>query len=145
MSDLSKSLKSAAQWLTEFVFLLNWQPFMMSSISLNSRNASKCLLRSLNHKPLTSNLIYLTPNNLSRSLIPRRESPEEGRLRCIRFYRIITRKKKLPGKLKNIFRRLFPISLKLLRYPSSGLYHSSNLGMRFLLGGKVVTPWVSKL
>jgi hypothetical protein len=47
--------------------------------------------------------------------------------------------------LKNIFRRIFPISLKLLRYPSSKLYHSCNLGMRFLLGGKVVTPYVSKL
>jgi hypothetical protein len=106
MSDHSKSLKSVAQWLTEFIFLLSWQPFMMSSISLNSRNASKCLLRSLNHKPLRSNLIYLTPNNLSRSLIPRRESPEERRLRCIRSCGIITQKKKQPGKPKIIFRKL---------------------------------------
>jgi hypothetical protein len=137
MSDLSKSPKLVAQWLTDFIFLLSWPPFMMSSISLNSRNASKYLLRSSNHKPLRSNLIYLISNNPSRSLIPRRESPEEGRLRCIRFYGIITRKKKLPGKLKNIFRRIFPISLKLFRYPSSKLYHSCNLGTRFLLGGRL--------
>jgi hypothetical protein len=99
MSDHSKSLKSVAQWLTEFVFLLSWPPFMMFSISLNSRNALKCLLRLLNHKPLRLNLIYPTPNNPFRSLIPRRESPEERRLKCIRSYGIITQKKKQLGKL----------------------------------------------
>jgi hypothetical protein len=42
--------------------------------------------------------------------------------------------------LKNIFRRIFPISLKLFRYPSSKLYHSCNLGTRFLLGGRLWHP-----
>jgi hypothetical protein len=100
MSDHSKSLKSAAQWLTEFIFLLSWQQFMMSSIYLNSRNASKCLLRLLNHKPLRSNLVYLTPSNLSRSLIPRRVSLEERKLRCIRSYGITYRRRSNLGNRK---------------------------------------------
>jgi hypothetical protein len=97
MSDHSRSLKFVAQWLTEFVFHLNWLPFMTSSISLNSRNVSKYLRRSWKHKPLRLNLIYLTPNNLSKSWIPRRESPEARKLRCIRSYGIITLKSQFPN------------------------------------------------
>jgi hypothetical protein len=112
MSDRSKSLKSVAQWLTEFVFLLSWPPFMMFSISLNSRNVSKCLLKSLKHKPLRLNQIYLTSNNLSKSWIPRRESPEERKLRCIRSYGIITPKRKRLGKLNLIFNEISQTSFK---------------------------------
>jgi hypothetical protein len=112
MSDHSKFLKSVAQWLTEFVFHLNWLLFMMSSMSLNSRNVSKYLLKSLKHKPLRLNLIYLTPNNLSKSWIPRRVSPEERKLRCIRSYGIITPKKKQLGKLNLIFNEISQTSFK---------------------------------
>jgi hypothetical protein len=112
MSDHSKSLKSVAQWLTEFIFHLSWLPFMMSSISLNLRNVSKYLLRSLKHEPLRLNLIYLTLNNLSKSWIPRRESPEERRLRCTRSYGIITPKKKQLGKQNLIFNEISQLSFK---------------------------------
>jgi hypothetical protein len=112
MSDHSKSLKSVAQWLTEFIFLLSWPPFMIFSISLNSRNVSKYLLKSLKHKPLRLNQIYLRPNNLSKSWIPRRESPEERKLRCIRSYGIITPKKKRLGKLNLIFNEITQTSYK---------------------------------
>jgi hypothetical protein len=131
MSDPSESLKSVAQWLTEFVFLLSWPPFMMFSISLNSRNALKCLLRLLNHKPLRSNLIYPTLNNPSKSLIPRRESPEERRLKCIRSYGIITPKKKRLGKLSLIFNEISQTSFKPIP--------KSNRPIPFFLGGKAVT------
>jgi hypothetical protein len=112
MSDHSKSLKSVAQWLTEFVFHPNWLLFMMSSISLNSTNVSKYLLRLLKHKPLRSNLIYLTLNNPSKFLILRRESPEERKLRCIRSYGIITPKKKRLGKLNLTFKEISQTSFK---------------------------------
>jgi hypothetical protein len=112
----------------------------MSSIYLNSRSASKCLLRFLNHKPSRSSLIYLMPNNPFRFLIPRREPLEERRLRCIKSCGIIILKKKPPGKLKTIFRRTSPNSLRLFRYLSSKLYHFCNLGMRFFLGGRLRHP-----
>jgi hypothetical protein len=136
MSDLLKSPKPMAQWLIEFVFLLSWPPFMMSFIYPNSRNASKCLLRSLNHKSSRSSLIYLISNDPFRFLIPRKEPLEEERLRCIKSCGIIILKKKPPGKLKTIFTRTSLNSLRLLRYLHSRLYHSYNLGMRFILGGE---------
>jgi hypothetical protein len=63
MLHLLKSSKPVAQRLTEFIFLLSWPLFMMYFIYPNSRNASKCLLRSLNNKPSRSSLIYLMSNN----------------------------------------------------------------------------------
>jgi hypothetical protein len=112
MSDLLSSLKSVAQWLTEFIFHLNWLPFMMSSISLNSRNVSKYLQRSLEPVPLRLNLIYLTLNNPFKSWIPRRESPEGRRSKCIRSYGIITPKKKQLGKQNLIFNETSRTSFK---------------------------------
>jgi hypothetical protein len=56
--------------------------------------------------PLRLNLIYLTPNNLSKSWIPRKESPEEKQLRCTRFYGITTLKKKQLGKQNLIFNKI---------------------------------------
>jgi hypothetical protein len=106
MSDPSRFLKSVAQWLTEFVFHLNWLPFMMSSISLNSRNVSKYLRKSLKPVPLRLHLIYLTPNNLFKSWIPKSESPEGKRLKCIRSYGIITPKKKQLGKRNPISNKI---------------------------------------
>jgi hypothetical protein len=106
MSDPLRFLKSVAQWLTEFVFHLNWLPFTMSSISLNSRNVSKYLRRSLKPVPLRLNLIYLTSNNLSKSWTPRKELPEERKLRCIKSYRIIILKKKQLEKRNPIFNKI---------------------------------------
>jgi hypothetical protein len=45
-----------------------------------------------------SNPIYHTPNNLSKSWIPRKDLLEEGQLRCIKSYGIITPKKKRLGR-----------------------------------------------
>jgi hypothetical protein len=64
------------------------------------------------------------------------------RKKKIKMYKIlwiIILRKKPPRKLKIIFRRTSPNSLRLFRYLSSKLYHSCNLEMRFFLGGKVVT------
>jgi hypothetical protein len=112
MSDPSRSLKSVAQWLTEFVFPLNWLPFTMFSISLNLRSVSKYPRRSLKPVPLRLNLIYLTPNNLSKSWIARRESPKGGKSKCIRSYGIITPKKKQHGKQNLIFNETSQTSFK---------------------------------
>jgi hypothetical protein len=112
MLDPLRFLKSVAQWLTEFVFHLNWLLFTMSSISLNSRNVSKYLRRSSKPVPLRLNLIYLTSNNLSKSWIPRKESPEERKLRYIKSYGIITPKKRQLGKQNPIFNEISQTSFK---------------------------------
>jgi hypothetical protein len=112
MSDPSKSSMFVAQWLTKFAFHLNWLPFTMSFMSLNLRNVSKYPRRSLRPVPLRLNPIYLTSNNLFESWIPRKGSPEEGQLRCIKSYGIITSKKKQLGRQNLIFNENFQISFK---------------------------------
>jgi hypothetical protein len=82
------------------------------SISLNLRNVSKYPWRSLRPVPLRLNPIYLTSNNLFESWIPRKGSPEEGQLRCIKSYGIITPKKKQLGRQNLIFNVIFQISFK---------------------------------
>jgi hypothetical protein len=103
MSDRLRSLKSVAQWLTRFAFHPKWLPSMMFSMFLNLRSVSKYPQKSLRPVLLRSNPIYLTPNNLSRSWIPRKGSPEGRRLKCTRSYGIITPKKKQLGKQNPIF------------------------------------------
>jgi hypothetical protein len=112
MSDPLRSLKSVAQWLTKFAFHLNWLPFTMSSISPNSKSASKYLRRSLKPAPLRLNLIYLTLSNPSESWIPRKELPEERRLKCTKFYGITTPKKKQLGKQNLVFNKISQTSFK---------------------------------
>jgi hypothetical protein len=101
-----------AQWLTNFAFRLNWLPFMMSSMFLNLRSVLKYPQKSLRHVPLRLNLIYRTSINLFEFWIPRKDSPEEGLLRCTKSYRIITPKKKRLGKLSLIFNEISQTSFK---------------------------------
>jgi hypothetical protein len=122
MSDPLRSLKSVAQWPTKFAFHLNWLPFTMFSTSRNLRSVSKYPQKSLKPEPLRSNPIYLTPNNLSKSWIPRRESPGGRRSKCIRSYGIMTPKKKQLGKQNPIFNEISQTSFKLIpksNYPTT--------------------------
>jgi hypothetical protein len=140
MSDPLRSLKSVAQWLTKFAFHLNWLPFMMFSISLNLRSVSKYPRKLLKSVPLRLNPIYLTPNNLSKSWIPRRESPGGRRSKCIRFYGIITPNKKQLGKQNPIFNEISQTSFKLIlksNYPTP--FYIGISGRDSFLGGKAVT------
>jgi hypothetical protein len=139
MSDPLRSLRSAAQWLTKFVFHLNWLLFTMSSISPNSKSASKYLRRSLKPAPLRLNPIYLTPSNLFKSWIPKKESPEEGRLRCIRFYGIITPKKKQLGKQNPIFNKISQTSFKPISKSNRLILSASESRDEILFRGKAVT------
>jgi hypothetical protein len=112
MSDPLKFSMFVAQWLTSFAFRLNWLLFTMSTMSLNLRSVSKYPRKSLRHVPLRLNLIYRTSNNLFEFWILRKDSPEEGQLRCTRSYGIITPKKKRLGKLSLIFNGIFQTSFK---------------------------------
>jgi hypothetical protein len=112
MSDLSKFSMFMAQWLTNFTFRLNWLPFTMSSMFLNLRSVSKYPRKSLRHVTLRLNPIYRTSNNLFESWIPRKDSPEEGQLRCTKSYGIITPRKKRLGKQSLIFNEISQISFK---------------------------------
>jgi hypothetical protein len=112
MSDLSKYSMFVAQWLTNFVFHLNGQLFTMSSMSLSLGSVSKYPRKSLRHVPFRLNPIYCTSNNLFESWIPRKDSPEEGQLRCTRSYGIITPRKKQLGKLSLIFNEISQTSCK---------------------------------
>jgi hypothetical protein len=112
MSDPSKFSMFVAQWLTNFAFHLNWLLFMMSSMFLNLRSVSKYPRKSLRHVPLRLNPIYRTLNNLFKSWIPRKGSPEEGQLRCIKSYGIITRRKKQLGRQSLIFNEISQTSFK---------------------------------
>jgi hypothetical protein len=134
MLDPLRSLKSVAQWLTEFIFHSNWLPFMMFSIFLNLRSVSKYPRRSLKPVPLRLNLIYLTPDNLSKSWIPRRESPEGRKSKCIRSCGIITPKKKQLGKQNPIFNETSQTSFKPIPKPNCPIlfcFRVSNLIVRF--------------
>jgi hypothetical protein len=117
MSDPSKSSMFVAQWLTNFAFHLNWLPFTMFSTSLSLGSVSKYPWKSWIPVPLRLNPIYLTSNNLFEFWIPRKGSPEEGQLRCIKSYGIITPRKKQLGRQKLIFNEIFRISFKpILKY-----------------------------
>jgi hypothetical protein len=82
--------------------------------------------------PLRLNPIYRTSNNLFKSWIPRKDSPEEGQLRCIRSYGIITPKKKRLGKQSPIFNGIFQTFFK----PIPKSIQLRNLGTRFFLRGE---------
>jgi hypothetical protein len=112
MSDPLKFLMFVAQWLTNFAFHLNWLLFMMSTMSLNLRSVSKYPWKSLRHVPLRLNPICRTSNNLFKFWIPRNGSPEEGQLRCIKSYGIITPRKKRLGRQSLIFNEIFQTSFK---------------------------------
>jgi hypothetical protein len=112
MSDPLKFLMFVAQWLTNFIFHLNGWLFTMSSMFLNLRSVLKYPRKSLRHVPLRLNLIYHTSNNLFESWIPRKDSPEEGQLRCTKSYGIITPRKKRLGKLSLIFNGISQTSFK---------------------------------
>jgi len=118
MSDHLKSSKLVVQLLTESVFLLSWLPFMMFSISLNSRSASKCPLRSLNHKISKLNPIYLILSIQSEFLTPKKEVPEGRRLECTKSSGITILRKKPLGSLKLIFKEFFPTFLKPIQIPN---------------------------
>jgi len=118
MSDHLKSSKLVVQLLTESVFLLSWLPFMMFSISLNSRSASKCPLRSLNHKISKLNPIYLMLSIQSEFLTPRKEVLEGRKLECTKFSGITILRKKPLGSLKLIFKEFFPTFLKPIQIPN---------------------------
>jgi transposase InsO family protein len=113
-----KILEIYAQWLTEFVSHLNWLPFTMFSISLNLRSVSKYPQKSLKPVLLRLNLIYHTSNNLSKSWILRKESPEGRKSKCIRSYGIITPKKKQLGKQNSIFNETSQTSFKPIPKPN---------------------------
>jgi hypothetical protein len=112
MSDPFKLSMSVAQWLTNFAFHLIWLPFMISSMFLNLRSVSKYPRKSLRHVPSRLNPIYRTSNDLFESWIPRKDSPEEGQLRCTKSYGIITPKKKRLGKQNLIFNEISQASFK---------------------------------
>jgi hypothetical protein len=112
MSDPSKFSMLVAQWLTNFTSHLNWLLFTMSSMFLNLRSVSKYPRKSLRHVPLRLNPIYHISNNLFKSWIPRKDSPEEGQLRCTKSYGIITPRKKQLGRQKLIFNEIFRTSFK---------------------------------
>jgi hypothetical protein len=63
---------------------LNWLLFTMFSMSLSLRNVSKYPQKSWRPVPLRLNPIYLTLSNLIEFWIPKKGSPEEGQLRCIK-------------------------------------------------------------
>ena len=130
------------QLLTESIFLLSLPPFMMFSISLNSRNASKCPLRSLNHKISKLKPIYLMLSIQSEFLTPKKEVPEGRRLECTKSSGIIILRKKRLGRLKLISKEIFPTFLEPIQVPIFAPFSFCNLGTRFLLGGKAVTPRV---
>jgi hypothetical protein len=112
MSDPSKSSMFVIQWLTKFAFHLNWLPFTMFSTSLSLGSVSKYPRKLWIPVPLRLNPIYLTSNNLFEFWIPRKGSPEEGQLRCIKSYGIITPRKKRLGKLSLIFNGISHTSFK---------------------------------
>jgi hypothetical protein len=112
MSDPSKFSMFVAQWLTSFAFRLNWLLFTMSSMSPNLICVSKYPRKSLRHVPLRLNPIYHTSNNPFESWIPRKDSPEEGQLRCTKSYGIITPRKKRLGKQSLIFNGISQTSFK---------------------------------
>jgi hypothetical protein len=87
-----------ALWFTSFAFHLNWRLFTMSSMSLSLRSVSKYPRKLLRHVPLRLNPTYRTLSNPFVSWTPRKDSPEEGPLRCTKSYGIITPKKKQLGK-----------------------------------------------
>jgi hypothetical protein len=74
----------------------------------------KCIKVPLKPQPLRSNPIYLMLNNPSKSWIPKKESPEERQLKCIRSYGIITLKRKQLGKWNLIFNRISRLSFQLI-------------------------------
>jgi hypothetical protein len=112
MSDPLKFSTFVAQWHTNFDFRLNWLLFTMYFIFLNLRSVSKYPRKLLKHVPLRLNPISRTSSNLFKSWILRRDSPEEGQLRCTKSYGIITPKKKRLGKLSLIFNGIFQTSFK---------------------------------
>jgi hypothetical protein len=107
-----KFLMFVAQWLTNFDFRLNWLLFTMSSMSLSLGSVSKYPQKSLKHVPLRLNPIYRTSSNPFESWIPRKDSPEEGPLRCTKSYGIITPRKKRLGKQSLIFNGISQTSFK---------------------------------
>ena len=122
--DHLKSSKIVVQLLNESIFLLSWPPFMMSSISLNSRNASKCPLRSLNHKILKLNPIYLMLSIQSEFLTPKKEVLEGRKLKCTKSSGIIILRKKPLGRLKIFSKETFPTFLEQIQV--------SNISIPFL-------------
>ena len=119
--DTSNHLKSSKledQLLAGFVFLLSWPPSMMSSISLNSRSASKCPLRSLNHKISKLNPIYLILSIQSEFLTPKKEVPKGRKLKCTKSSGITILRKKPPGRLKLISKEIFPTFLEPIQVPN---------------------------
>jgi hypothetical protein len=106
MSDLFRSLKFVAQWLTNFVFHLKWLLSTMFFISPNSKSVSRYLRRSLKPQLLRLNPIYPILNNPSKSWILRKGSPEGKGSKCIRSYGITTPKRKQLGKQNLIFNRI---------------------------------------
>src|SRR6185437_14604571 len=89
---------------------------MMFFISLNSRNASKCPLRSLNHKILKLNPIYLMLSIQLEFLTPKKEVPEGRRLECTKSSGITILSKKPLGRLKLISKEIFLTFLEPIQY-----------------------------
>jgi hypothetical protein len=112
MSDPLKFSMFVAQWLTNFAFRLNWLLSMMSSMFLNLRSVSMYPRKSWIPVPLRLNPIYRTSNNLFKSWIARKDSPEEGQLRYTKSYGIITLRKKRLGKQSLIFNEISQTSFK---------------------------------
>jgi len=125
----------------DFVFLLSWPPFMMSSMYHNSGSASRYLLRSLNHKISILNPIYPIRSIQSRFLTPKKEVLEGIQLKCTRFSGINIPRKKLLGRLKIFSKETFPTFLEQIQVSNLSILSLPVIsGRDSFLGGKAVTP-----
>jgi hypothetical protein len=129
-------------WHIKCDYPLSWQPSMISFISLNSRNAFEFLPKLLNKRKYGWNQTSFTLNILSRSLI---KKVRITRRKVVKMYKIQWSHHtgeeatwKIESCLNQNFRGFLNSPKDTRTFHTKLTY--SNLGMRFFLRGKAVTP-----
>ena len=118
MLTLMRSLNYVDPWAIGYDSLRSYPTSMTSFMYPNSRNASMCPLRSLNHKISKLNPIYLMLSIQSEFLTPKKEVPEGRRLECTKSSGSTILRKKPHGRLRLISKEIFPTFLEPIQVPN---------------------------